>query len=66
MIVLGFRSKIEQNSGTLLAVQWLRPHAPNAGSLGSIPDWGTKIPHVMWRGQKKKKQEGKLNRPQMK
>ena len=53
MTVLGSRSKPEQDSGTLLAVQWLRPHAPNAGSLGSTPDWGAKSPHVMWRGQKK-------------
>ena len=28
--------------GTSLVVQWLRLHAPNAGSLGSIPGWGTR------------------------
>ena len=35
-------------SGTSLAVQKLRLHAPNAGGLGLIPGWGsggTKIPH---------------------
>ena len=21
---------------------------PNAGGVGSIPDWGTKIPHALW------------------
>ena len=28
-------------------VQWLRLLAPNGGSMGSIPGWGTKIPHAM-------------------
>ena len=32
--------------GTSLVVQWLRLHVPNARSMGSIPGWGTKIPHV--------------------
>ena len=39
--------------GTSLVVQWLRFHAPSAGSPGSIPGQGTgshmpqlKIPHV--------------------
>ena len=32
--------------GTSLAVQWLRLHALNAGDIGSIPGWGTKIPHA--------------------
>ena len=30
---------------TSLAVQWLRLWASNAGGMGSIPGWGTKIPH---------------------
>ena len=34
--------------GTSLAVQWLRPCAPNAGSTGLIPGRGTKIPHAAW------------------
>ena len=28
-------------------VQWLRLLAPNAGSMSSIPGWGTKIPHAV-------------------
>ena len=36
-------------------VQWLRLHATNAGDSNSIPDWGTKIPHAVWYGQKKEK-----------
>ena len=30
-----------------LVVQWLRFCTSNAGSVGSIPDWGTKIPHAV-------------------
>ena len=40
---------------TLLVVQWLRLHASNAGSTGSISGWGTEIPHAAWLSQKKKK-----------
>jgi len=32
---------------TFLVVQWLRPHASNAGDVGSIPGQGTKIPYAM-------------------
>ena len=39
--------------GTSLVVQWLRPHASNAGGTSSIPGRGTKIPHATQ--QKKKK-----------
>ena len=42
----------KQNIGTSLAVQCLRLHAPNAGGMGSIPDWGTKILHATRCGQK--------------
>ena len=35
------------SSGTSLVVQWLRPHASNVGGMGSIPGWGTKIPHAV-------------------
>ena len=28
-------------------VQGLRLCASNAGSVGSIPDWGTKLPHAV-------------------
>ena len=40
--------------GTPLVFQWLRLHAPNARGMGSIPGWGTKIPHATGWGQKKK------------
>ena len=30
------------SSGTSQLIQWLRLHVPNAGGLGSIPDWGTR------------------------
>lgn len=33
-------------SRTALVVQWLKLHAFNAGSTGSIPDWGTEISHM--------------------
>ena len=42
--------------GTSLAVQRLRLCASTAGGAGSIPGWGTKIPHAVRRGQKVKKQ----------
>ena len=35
-------------------VQWLRLHTSNAGGMGLIPGWGTKIPHAVRCGQKKK------------
>ena len=28
-------------------------HASNVGGMGSIPNWGTKILHVLWHGKKK-------------
>ena len=31
--------------GISLAVQWLRLYAPNAGGIGLILGWRTKIPH---------------------
>ena len=39
--------------GTSLLVQWLRLWAFSTGGTGSIPGLRTKIPHVVWRGQKK-------------
>ena len=41
--------------GTSLAVWWLRLCTSNAGGMGSIPGWGTKIPYAVWHDQKKKK-----------
>ena len=32
-------------SGVTLVVQRLRPQASTVGSTGSVPGWGTKIPH---------------------
>ena len=46
-----------KETGTSLEVQWLWLHAPNAGGTGSIPGCGTKIPHAIPRGQKKKKKK---------
>ena len=43
--------------GTSLVVQWLRLHASTAGGGGSIPGQGTKIPHALGTGQKKKRRE---------
>ena len=43
------------DSGTSLVVQWLRCHTPNAGCVGFIPGWGTKILYVTWPKKKKKK-----------
>ena len=33
---------LKYDTGTSLVVQWLRLHAPNAGSLGSISGQGTR------------------------
>ena len=41
--------------GASLVVQWLRLCASVAGNRGSIPGWGTKIPHATWLGKKKNK-----------
>ena len=32
--------------------RWWRLHASNVRNTSLIPDWGTKIPHTEWRGQK--------------
>ena len=45
------RDQIKKRSGNFplreWGVQWLRLHASNAGAVGLIPGWETKIPHVM-------------------
>ena len=33
-------------------VQWFGVCTSNAGGMGSIPGWGTKIPHAAWHGKK--------------
>ena len=38
---------------TFLQVQWLRFPASRDRDVCLIPDWGTRIPHAMWYGQKK-------------
>ena len=53
-IVLEDRGLNVTNYGTSLAVQWLRLRAPNARGMDSIPDQGTKIPHIMWPSPQKK------------
>ena len=40
--------------GTSLVVQWLRLRASNAGGAGSIPGWGTTVPHAVRLGPPKK------------
>ena len=45
-------------AGTSLVVRWLGLHASNEGAEGSIPGWGTKIPHA---AQHKWKQINKKN-----
>ena len=49
--------KSREFQGSSLAVQWLGLCTPTAKVPGSIPGQGTKIPHVMWCGQKKKKRD---------
>ena len=38
-------------SWTSLVVQWLRLHASTTRATGSIPSWGTKIPHFVCHDQ---------------
>lgn len=42
--------------GTSLVVQWFRICASTPGGMHWIPGWGTKIPHSMGYGPKKKKE----------
>ena len=37
-----------------LVAQWLRLCASNIGVVGSVPGWGTKIPHAVGHIKKKK------------
>ena len=41
-----------EQSGTSLAVQWLRLRASTAGDMGSTPSGGINIPHAAQCGQK--------------
>ena len=49
---------VEGATGTSLAVQWVRLRASTAVGMGSIPGGGTKIPHAVRHGQKKKTNHG--------
>ena len=49
-----FKSRL----GTSLSIQWLSLCAPTGAGMGSVPRWGTKIPHATWHHQKKKKKKG--------
>lgn len=47
----------KKNRDSILAVCWLRHHAPTARSAGLISGWETTIPHaVQYYGQKSKKE----------
>ena len=51
-------AKIKKTAkGTSLVVQWLGLWASSTGGMGSIPGWGTKIPHAAQLSQKKKKKK---------
>ena len=52
-----FWLKVE-TAGNSLVVQWLGLHTSTARAMGLIPGWGTKIPHALQRGPKKKKKKG--------
>ena len=43
---------LTEKSDFSLVIQWLWFCALHPGGLGSIPDWGTNIPHAMEHGQK--------------
>ena len=41
-----------KTSRTSLVVWWLRLSITNAGTMGSVPGWGTKVPYAVWHGLK--------------
>ena len=47
----------QQKCGTCRVAQWPGLHASSAGGSGSIPGWGTNIPHALQLGQKNPKHE---------
>ena len=51
------KRKEKKIQGTSLVGQWLRVRDSIAVGEGSIPGQGTKIPHVVGHGQKKKRKE---------
>ena len=60
---LGLPSLVQSLStlGNPLEVQWSGLHAPTAGGPGSVPGWGTEIPHAVLCGQKFKKKRESIN-----
>ena len=46
------KSQTRLSNWTELAVQWLRLQGSNAGSMGSIPGWGTMTLHAALHSQK--------------
>ena len=51
LAMLGYmKCIIKIDLGIFLVVQWLRLCASTAGGVGLIPNWGTKILHVMENG----------------
>ena len=55
-------SVLKESLGISLVVQWLRFLLPMQGSVCSIPDQGTKIPHAWQPKKKKKKSQNIKNR----
>ena len=53
----GIKKQKRERETSFLVVQWLRLLASTARDLGSIPGWGTKIPHAVGGTDKKKKKE---------
>lgn len=48
-----YSNKEKKEKEVLLTVQWLRPYAPSAWGMGSVPGWGTTIPHATGPSQNK-------------
>ena len=44
-------SQHQLSIGTFLAVQWLRLHTVDVGSVISTPGWGTRVTHAKRHGQ---------------
>ena len=51
--------------GLSLVVQWLKLCASTVGGAGSIPGWGTKIPHALWYSQKTNKLKKKKKKTEV-
>ena len=59
-VLMGLKTNLGSSlKGNSLAVQWLGLGAFTAGAQGSIPGWGTKIPHDAQHSQTEKKKQQK-------